>query len=130
MATHRGLQVKGNVIGKLTNHYGALLSVVVLVVVAGTLLLFAAGRQPATQSPQSGADDFRSSEISVLDNDMDNDGHPDGTADPLAMLSPDLVAVVGVVLLLGPLVGGRLLLVLCEPSRLFSVWGLVLERPG
>jgi hypothetical protein len=119
-------EVKGNVIGKLTNHYGVLLSVIVLVVFTGTLLRFSAGGQPATRSAQSGADDFRS-EISVLD----NDGYPDGTANPLAMLGLDLVAVVvGVVLPLAPLVSSRLLLVVHEPPRLFSAWGLALERPG
>ena len=121
--------MKGNVIGKLTNHHGVLLSLIVLVVFTGTLLHFSSGGQPASQSAQIGADDFRS-EISVLDNDMDNDGYPDGTANPLAMLGLDLVAVVGVVLPLAPLVGGRLLLVVDEPPRVFSVWGLVLERPG
>ena len=57
-----------------------------------------------------------------IDNDTDDDGTDDGVADALVGF--------GVVLLSIPLVGGGLLLALCEPAKLFSVWCQVLERPG
>ena len=82
------------------------------------------GTQRATNSltTNSSALQAASIEKGSIDNDADNDGTDDGIADPLTGLE--------VVLLSVPLVGGGLLLALCEPLRLSPVWALILERPG
>jgi hypothetical protein len=59
---------------------------------------------------------------SSLDNDADNDGDNDGLVDPIISL---VLASLWV-----PLVESRLLIILCEPAKLSSVWCPVLERPG
>lgn len=69
------------------------------------------------------------SDIDLANNDQDHDGNYDGIADPLAGLaigSAVLVIVLGLV----ALVGVKLLLNLCEPPTLSSIWPQILERPG
>jgi hypothetical protein len=67
--------------------------------------------------------------IAVLDNDIDHDGNYDGITDPLAVLGL-ILGMLSIVFVLRPLIGGRLLLILCDPPKLSSIWPLVLERPG
>jgi hypothetical protein len=69
------------------------------------------------------------SNVGVLDNDVDNNSNRDDMTIPLAVLSL-VLAVLSMVFILRALAGERLLLALCAPSKLFSVWFLVPERPG
>ena len=127
------------------NNYRVPLLVLVLVTLASFLLLCAPnGNQARTHKAshnissraahngtQRGTNHFTTSssalqaastEKASLDNAADNDGTDDGIVDTLVGL--------GIVLLSVPLVGGGLLLGLSEPVKLFSVWCVVLERPG
>ena len=68
-------------------------------------------------------------DIDVLGNDQDHDGNYDSIADPLTALGL-ILAISSIGFLLRPLGDDRLLLALCEPPKLSSVWLPVLERPG
>ncbi len=59
---------------------------------------------------------------SSLDNDADKDGDKDGLVNPIISL---VLASLWV-----PLVESRLLIILCKPAKLSSVWCPALERPG
>jgi hypothetical protein len=80
---------------------------------------------PSLPAVSLAAADRVPSDLSILDNDMDNDGVPDESS-----VAPLLVVVLGSELLLFPLVG-RLLLALWEgPTKLYRVWLVPLEHPG
>jgi hypothetical protein len=83
---------------------------------------------PNFLGPLAAANDSRVA-VSVLDNDQDHDGNYDGLADPLVGLAwgqAVLVTVVGVL----ALIDGRLFVVLCEGSKLSSIFTPVLKPPG
>ena len=98
-----------------------------LVVATYVLLFFAAGPSPKSTSvhppvASSALTGAPIAEKGLLDNDLDNDGYPDGMADPLVGLV--------IVCLLTPSVGGSLLLLsLYKLPMVGCDYHLPLERP-